>query len=65
MSNASAFSAFLTIDEAAARLRVSKSYLYKKTASHNVPHYRIGRRVFFDPDELDQWALRQSRVEAV
>ena len=56
-------SRFLTIDEVAERLRVSKSFLYKRTMSRDIPHYRIGKRCLFDAGEIDKWILENSRID--
>ncbi|MDR3705787.1 MAG: helix-turn-helix domain-containing protein [Paludibacteraceae bacterium] len=42
--------------------RVSKSQLYKLTMENKVPCKRFGRKVIFDPQELQGWA--ESRVNA-
>jgi len=33
----------LTIDEAAALLRVPKSWLYERTRTNSVPHMKVGK----------------------
>lgn len=42
----------LTIEEAAAFLRISKSTLYNLVRSEDVPAYRIGRRLLFTEDMI-------------
>lgn len=37
--------AFLTVAEAAQRLRLSVSMIYKEIAANRMPHYRFGTRV--------------------
>lgn len=53
----------LTLDEAAAFLRMSKSTLYQ---NRTIPRYRRpGSRVLlFDQDELEAW-LRTGRIEPI
>jgi len=54
----------LTISEAAAYLRLSKSAVYKKVESRDLTFYRVGRRLLFNPADLDKW-LESQRVEAM
>lgn len=49
----------LTISEASAYLGLSESYIYKLTASKQIPHYKPnGKLVYFNRKELRDWALR-------
>jgi len=50
----------LTIDEAAALLRVPKSWLYERTRTNSVPHMKVGKYLRFDRQEFLEWA-RQFR----
>lgn len=56
---------FLTIEQAAMRYRMSTSSLYKKAASRDIPSFRLGRRLLFDPAELDALFLKRCRREAI
>lgn len=48
----------LSSDEAAAFLGMSKSKLYKLTASREIPHSKpTNGLLFFDREELSKWAL--------
>jgi excisionase family DNA binding protein len=51
---------WLTIDEAAALLRVPKSWLYARTRTNTVPHVKLGKYLRFDQQEFLTWA-RQFR----
>jgi excisionase family DNA binding protein len=51
---------WLTIDEAAALIRVPKSWLYERTRTNTIPHLKLGKYLRFDRDELAAWA-RQFR----
>jgi excisionase family DNA binding protein len=51
---------WLTIDEAAALIRVPKSWLYERTRSNTVPHVKLGKYLRFDQEEFLTWA-RQFR----
>jgi excisionase family DNA binding protein len=55
---------FLTVRESAEYLRVSRSYLYKLAEARQLTFFRVGSRLLFSPDDLNEW-LRSRRVEAV
>jgi excisionase family DNA binding protein len=49
----------LTFTEATKYLNISASYLYKLTATQEVPCYKPrGKRLYFDKSELDAWLKR-------
>ena len=49
----------LTTTEASLFLGISESYLYKLTSAKKIPHYKPnGRLVYFNREELKQWAMR-------
>lgn len=49
-------SCWLTADEAARWLRVSRSKLYQMASAHEIPHARLpGRGVRFNRESLEQW----------
>jgi excisionase family DNA binding protein len=48
----------LTFSEACDFTGLSKSYLYKLTASRQVPHFKPnGKMIYFDVKELEAWLL--------
>jgi len=48
---------YLTKEEAAPHLGITPEALYKRTQRREVPFYKVGRRIFFDLDELlECWA---------
>jgi excisionase family DNA binding protein len=49
----------LDIDELARYTNISKQTLYKFTASHSIPHSKVGKKLFFDKKAIDAWILRQ------
>jgi excisionase family DNA binding protein len=51
---------WLTVDEAAALIRVPKSWLYERTRTNTVPHVKLGKYLRFDQQEFLTWA-RQFR----
>lgn len=47
---------FLILDDAAAYLGLSKSYLYKLIAERKIKHYKpAGKKIYFDRDDLDNY----------
>ena len=49
----------LTFDEASDYTGISRSYLYKLTASGKIPHSKPnGKMVFFDKKKLVDWLLQ-------
>ena len=53
---------YLSPREAAAYQKMSLSWIRKKTASGEIPHIKLGRRVVYDRLDLDEF-LRQKKVE--
>jgi excisionase family DNA binding protein len=53
---------YLDADEAGEYVQMSKSILYKKTASNEIPHIKPGNKLLFTKEELDQY-LSASRVK--
>ena len=52
----------LTFDEASDYTGISRSYLYKLTASGKIPHTKPnGKMVFFDKTRLVDWLLQHKR----
>ena len=57
--------AVLTFDEASRYSGIKKSYLYKLTASGEIPHYKPnGKLIFIDRIEFEAW-LRRNRIKTV
>lgn len=52
---------WLTIEEAAALIRVPKSWLYERTRTNTVPHVKLGKYLRFDREELVTWARQFHR----
>ena len=51
----------LTLPEAADYLGLSKNYLYKLTSKNLIFYSKpLGKRIFFQRELLDKWALRNS-----
>ena len=55
----------LTFDEACDYTGISRSYLYKLTASGKIPHSKPnGKMIFFDKDEIVRWLLQNKRLNS-
>jgi excisionase family DNA binding protein len=49
---------FLTIDELAKKLKVPKSWLYRRTmekGSDSIPHFKIGKYLRFSEADIFAW----------
>lgn len=55
---------FLSINEAAQLLGLSTSTLYKKTSARSIPFFKIGGRVLFEEEMLEQW-IRNHAVQPI
>jgi excisionase family DNA binding protein len=51
------------IQEMAERLSVPVSWIYARTRTKEVPHYKIGKYVRFDESEVWEWLKKQNEVE--
>ena len=52
---------WLTLDELASYLKVSKSALYKMVQEGRIPGGKVGRGWRFDRDEIDRWVKAQGQ----
>lgn len=50
----------VSVDEAASATGLSKTKLYKSAKAGKAPHYRCGRAVRFDIEELRHWMRQQA-----
>lgn len=49
----------LSFEQASTYLGLSKSYLYKLTASNRIPFYKPnGKKIFFSKTELNKWIFK-------
>jgi len=51
----------LTVEECSKYSGYSISYLYKLTSTKSIPHFKRGKKIYFDKDEIDAW-LKQHKV---
>lgn len=54
----------LDVDQAAERLGVSARFVRQLAYERRLTHFKLGKLVRFDPDDLDAW-LAQCRVERI
>jgi excisionase family DNA binding protein len=55
---------FLTVEEIAGKLRVSRVWIYKLVREKRIPFFRLdGKCVRFSPTEINQW-LEEGREKA-
>jgi len=54
----------LTIEEACSYTGYTIGYMYKLTSSQQIPHFKRGKKVFFDKDELIAW-MKQNKVQDI
>lgn len=52
----------LTAEEASIYTGLSSTHIYRLTSNREIPHYKRGKHVFFDKNELKEW-LSETRVE--
>ena len=48
------------VDYMAKKINVNKSFLYGKTRTNEIPHYKIGKYVRFDEKEVWEWIKNQN-----
>lgn len=53
----------MNVDECAAYLNVSRSYLYKLTHRKEIPFYKPNRRIYFKREDVDCW-LQKACIHA-
>ena len=51
-----------SIPEVARFLGIAETTLYTMVSQHRVPFVKVGRRVLFDPVELDKWVKHNSKM---
>lgn len=51
---------FLTVDELATRLGISRSTIYFWAEKKKIPHSKIGKLVRFNPDDITVWLKDKS-----
>ena len=51
------------IKEMASKLAVPVSWLYSRTRTNDIPHYKVGKYVRFDESEIWEWLKKQNEAE--
>ena len=51
------------IKEMAEKLNVPVSWLYSRTRTKDIPHYKIGKYVKFDESEVWDWVKKHNEAE--
>lgn len=51
----------LTLEDTALLTGLSKSHLYRLTCTHQIPHYKRAKMLYFDRSEIESW-MKQNRV---
>lgn len=54
----------LKIDEVSILTGKSKSHLYKLTCASLIPHYKQGKHLYFDRQEIESW-LKVNRIKCL
>ncbi len=51
----------MSIVELAEYTNFSKSTIYKGTMSHRIPHIKVGKKLLFERDAIDEWLLKHNQ----
>jgi excisionase family DNA binding protein len=46
----------------ASKLDVPVSWLYSRTRTKGIPHYKVGKYVRFDESEIWEWLKKQNQI---
>jgi len=52
---------FLDLTGAASYLNISKATIYTWTSKSQIPHYKVGRKLYFSVDDLNAWLMNKKR----
>jgi excisionase family DNA binding protein len=53
----------ISIREMAKKLNVPVSWLYSRTRTNDIPHYKVGKYVRFDESEVWEWLKKQNEAD--
>ena len=45
----------MNVEQLANYIDLSKSHIYKKTSTREIPHYKRGKKLYFSKQEIDKW----------
>jgi excisionase family DNA binding protein len=51
------------VEEMAKKLDVPVSWLYARTRTNEVPHFKVGKYVRFDPEAVMEWIREQNEID--
>jgi excisionase family DNA binding protein len=51
------------IKEMASKLNVPISWLYSRTRTNDIPHYKVGKYVRFNESEVWEWLKKKNEAE--
>ena len=54
----------LDVDEACAFLKMARPTLYAKTSRNEIPHIKRGKKLWFEPERLQEWLIHGYTQEA-
>lgn len=52
----------MKLSDVAEMLGLSKQTLYGKTSRREIPHYKLGKSIYFKRDEVMAWALKNKQL---
>ena len=52
----------INVIELSAYIGLSKSTIWKKTSNRKIPHFKVGKMLYFNIKEINSW-LQSNRVE--
>lgn len=55
---------YISVEELSKNLSVSKYTVYSWTSSGLLPYHKIGKRIIFDPDEVEEWIMKFKKEAA-
>lgn len=56
---------FLTVDEVAEYLSLSRATIYQWASEKRIPHYRMGRAIRFKQAEVEAWLLEKCKRDPI
>lgn len=51
---------YITLKELCAWIRLSKSHIYKLVSQNKIPHIKLGGKILFDKEKIQDWIDSQS-----
>jgi excisionase family DNA binding protein len=56
---------YLSVAQAAEYLTLAKSTMYQYVHYRTIPHLKIGGRIVFSKNELDNWIMKHEKKEVI